>query len=62
MKVINDKTKPLIANPFSFLLKPIAHNVITNIENIATANKFGINIRLSKAQLKDEIPQKVLFL
>jgi len=56
MKVINDKTKPLIANPFSFLLKPIAPNVIPNIENITTDNKFGIRIRLSKAQLKDDIP------
>ena len=57
---INDKTKPVIAKPFSFLLKPIAPNITPNNEIGTIANKLGIRIILSKAQLKDKIPQTEL--
>ena len=62
IKKIIDKTKPVIAKPFRFLLKPIAPDITPNNEIGTIANTFGIRIIQSNTLLNEKIPHKVLLL
>ena len=51
------KIKPVIAQPFSFLLNPIAPDIIPNNKGINIINRLGIKIKLINKKVKDKIPQ-----